>query len=110
MLVEDAATQRMKGHKQNVPSDSEEENKRQRAGEPWRGMRQISMQIEVKQAQGHDRKAHRGADSGPQPARSQDQENEAAKAEANQGREEADPAYRRVSNDRNRSDAENHRV
>src|SRR6266849_8673872 len=109
MLVEDAAPQRLEGHKKNVPSDSEDERKRQSGGEPWRGMRQISLQIEVEKTQGHDREAHRGPDGRPQPARSQDQENESAKTEANQGRKKADPPHRRIGNDRNRSDAENDR-
>src|SRR5258708_11551165 len=65
MLVEDPPPQRLEGHKKNVPSDSEDEGKRQSAGEPWRGSRQISMQIEVKKAKGHDRKAYRGSDGGP---------------------------------------------
>src|SRR6266852_3131086 len=63
MLVEDAAPQRLEGHKKNVPSDSEDENKRQPTREPWRGTRQISMQIEVEKTQGYDREADRCADS-----------------------------------------------
>src|SRR5258708_37664740 len=109
MLVQDAAPQRLKRHKQNVPSDPKDENKRQRAGEPWRGMRQIALQIEVEKTKGHDRKAHRGADGGPQSARSQYQETKTAKTEANQRRQKADPSHCRIGNDRNRSDAENYR-
>ncbi len=109
MLVENAAAQRLEGHEKNVPSDSEDETNRQRAREPWRGMRQISLQIKVEQAQRHHGEAQGRADSGPQPARSQDQENEAAKTEANQRGQEADPAHRRIGNDRNRRDTENHR-
>src|SRR5260370_39985576 len=56
-LVQDAAPQRLERHKQNVPSDSEDENKRQRAGEPWRGMRQIALQIKVKKTESRDRQA-----------------------------------------------------
>jgi hypothetical protein len=109
MLVEDAAPQRLEGHKQNVASDSEDERKCQSAGEPWRCTRQISMQIEGEKTQGHDRKAHRGSDGGPQSARSQDKENEAPETEANQRGQKADPSDGRIGNDRNRSDAKNHR-
>src|SRR5260370_39908383 len=92
-----------------MPSDSEDENKRQCAGEGWGGRGQISMKIEVEKTQGHDREAYRGPDSGPQPARSQDQENEAPKTEANQRGQKADPSHCRIGNDGNRGDAENHR-
>ncbi len=64
MLVENAAAQRLEGHKKNVPSDSEDENNRQRAREPWRGVRQISLQIEVEKTQRHDREPGRCANSG----------------------------------------------
>lgn len=109
MLVKDAAPQRLEGHKQNVPPDSEDENNCQRAREPWCGTRQMSLQIEVEKAELHGREAHGGANGGPQSARSQDPENEAAKAETHQRGQKADRSYGRVGNDRNRGDAENDR-
>src|SRR6516162_6190962 len=88
---------------EDVPSHPEDEDYSQGTHEPRRCVRQISLQIEIKQAQRHDGEAARSADGNPKPTRSQHEKYKSAKAEANQGRQETDPTYGRASRTRSRS-------
>src|SRR5229473_3421806 len=47
MLVGDASPQGLNGHKKNVPPDAKDEHQSQRTGEPWSGICQITLQVEI---------------------------------------------------------------
>ena len=108
MLIEDAASQRLERHVQDVPADSKDQNHGQPCCQPWSAVRQVSRQIEIKQRKRHDGETRRGADGDPQSSRPQHQKHEHAEAQAYQRRQKTEPADRPVRDDRNRRDAKNH--
>src|SRR6516162_4002440 len=94
---------------EDVPSHPEDEDYSQGTHEPRRCVRQISLQIEIKEAQRHDGEAARSAHGGPKSTRSQHEKNKSAKAQANQGRQETDPTHGRIGNDEDGCNAEGDR-
>jgi len=92
-----------------VPTGAKNQRHSQRAGEPRRGSRQISLKIEIEQAERHRGKAAGRTDRGPQPAGAERQKHEPAEAQTNQGGEEPDPTDGRIGDNRDGGDAEGNR-
>src|SRR6516225_9028091 len=108
MLVEDAAPQRLHGHVEDVPPDTEDQRQRQGTDYPRSSRSQIAREVEVKQTARHDGQAAKGGGGSEEAFRPQHQEHQSAEAQTDEGRQKADPAYLGIGDDRDGRDAERH--